>query len=370
MQFEPVQMLRPIGTRAHSFWDDLPRPIIGLAPMDGVGDQPFRHIQKKYGDPALVYTEFTSVDEICVARAANRLRTFLYDETQRPIIAQIFGAVPHHFYQVSILLCELGFDGIDINMGCPSRSVAQGGAGAALIRTPELAQEIVRATARGIADWQNGARLEDSRLGAAVIAEAANQRAGHCARNDRSRPIPVSVKTRIGYDEPVIERWMAALTAVAPAAIVVHGRTLKQRYSGYADWESISRAAEFVRPHGILFLGNGDVTARRDARQRAQSWGLDGVLIGRASLGNPFVFQEAAPDAGRYLAVAAEHAHLYEETYRRFARYHFPPMRKHLSAYARHAGLVDEDRRRLLRAESAAEAIALLQEAMYTPAVA
>ena len=346
-----------------NFWQTLPRPIIGLAPMDGASDHPFRYIQKKYGAPDLVYTEFTSVDEICVARRADRLRSFLYDDSQRPIVAQIFGSVPEHFYQVAILICELGFDGIDINMGCPSRSVTHGGAGAALICTPKLAQEIMYATQRGVRDWQNGAGIVDCpNLGAAIAVEVARQRTLHTNNADRLRPIPVSVKTRIGYDQPVVESWVPTLLEVEPAAIAIHGRTLKQRYSGQADWNAIGQAAEIVRPTATLFLGNGDIVSHTDAHRRVQKWGLDGVLIGRSSLGNPFVFHSSQPrPAAAYLTAATEHAEHYEACYQPYERYHFLPMRKHLSAYARHAGLTESQRRALLKTESADDAIALLQ---------
>src|SRR5262245_47814010 len=109
------------------FWSTLSQPIIGLSPMDGVSDHPFRQIQKKYGQPAVVYTEFTSVEGVC--HGADRLlKDFLFDESQRPIIGQIYGTTPEYFRQTSIVLCELGFDGIDINMGCPAKNVAHAGA--------------------------------------------------------------------------------------------------------------------------------------------------------------------------------------------------------------------------------------------------
>ena len=128
--------------------------------MNGVTDHPFRHIQKRYGCPDVVMTEFTPVGGIC-AGADAMLKDLLYDETQRPIVAQVYGNAPHNFHTAAIILCQLGFDGIDINMGCPSRAVASGGSGAALIRTPELAQQIIRETKRGVADWMNGKTIRD-----------------------------------------------------------------------------------------------------------------------------------------------------------------------------------------------------------------
>ncbi|MDQ5950783.1 MAG: hypothetical protein QG639_59, partial [Patescibacteria group bacterium] len=142
------------------FWRQLPLPIVGLSPMDGVTDQPFRFIQKKYGKPAVVITEFTSVEGVCHG-ASPLLKDFQFDESQRPVVAQIYGTTPDFFRQTAIILCELGFDGIDINMGCPAKNVAHSGAGAALIQTPDLAQEIIRAVQQGISEWKNGATVDN-----------------------------------------------------------------------------------------------------------------------------------------------------------------------------------------------------------------
>ncbi len=161
-----------------NLWDTLARPIVGLAPMDGISNHPFRHIQKKYGNPDLVYTEFTSVEALCHGDW-RWLRNFLYDESQRPLIAQIYGRTPKYFRQVAIMLCELGFDGIDINMGCPAKTVANGGCGAALIRTPDCAQAIIQATKEGVQDWCNGATTATcTRLFAALC--------GPCGRSART----------------------------------------------------------------------------------------------------------------------------------------------------------------------------------------
>ncbi len=134
-----------------TFWQTLPRPIIGLAPMNGVSDQPFRFIQKKYGNPMVLYTEFTAVERLRFGDP-GLFKDFLFDESQRPIIAQIYGHQPELFRHMALFACELGFDGIDINMGCPSHSIVHRGAGAGLIRTPDVAQAIVAATKAGVAD--------------------------------------------------------------------------------------------------------------------------------------------------------------------------------------------------------------------------
>ena len=278
-----------------TFWHTQPRPIIALAPMDGVTDQPFRHIQKRYGKPALMYTEFTNVEGLCYG-ATRLLRDFLFDETQRPIIAQIYGSTPEAYRQVAVILCELGFDGIDINMGCPAKNIASSGCGAALIRTPKLAQEIVRATQLGVRQWQDGMSARDCPDIKPRISNEVERRHALLPEAYRQRrAVPVSVKTRIGYDVPVVEPWMATLLETEPVAIGLHGRTLQQGYSGLADWEEIARAAELIHETPTLALGNGDVKSLADAYQRVEQYGVDGVLIGRAAFGNPYIFQGCEP---------------------------------------------------------------------------
>jgi len=349
--------------KTETFWHRLPRPIIGLAPMDGVSDQPFRHIQKKYGDPMLVYTEFTSVEMLCLGDA-RLLRHFLYDETQRPIIGQIYGRTPHYFYQVAILLCELGFDGIDINMGCPARTVAQTGSGAALIQTPQRAQAIIRATQRGVRDWQNGATVHDCpALSPAIAAEVARRQAQLPVPYQQRRTVPVSVKTRIGYDTPVVQEWIACLLEMEPVAIGLHGRTLQQGYAGAADWDAIARAAELTHVTDTLLLGNGDVASTADAHWRVVAYGVEGILIGRASYGNPFVFHSDTngSHAQRLSAIALEHAHLYEQAFWDADKYHFLPMRKHLGWYAKSMRAPKHVRAALLQTHDPHEVASVLQ---------
>jgi len=140
-----------------SFWSALPRPIIGLSPMDGVTDASFRAIVARQGKPDVTFTEFTHVHDICRGPEVC-LETLVYSEIERPMVAQLYGNNPDLFYQAAHAVCELGFDGLDINMGCPSKSVASSGSGAGLIRTPELARAIVQAARQGITDWRAATR--------------------------------------------------------------------------------------------------------------------------------------------------------------------------------------------------------------------
>ncbi|MEZ4860769.1 MAG: tRNA-dihydrouridine synthase [Caldilineaceae bacterium] len=364
--------------KSSTFWETLSRPLVALAPMDGVTDQPFRHIQKKYGNPMLMYTEFTSAEGLCLSNG-RLLRDLLFDELQRPIIAQIFGKTPHFFWQAAVVICELGFDGIDINMGCPAKNVAQGGSGAGLIRTPQLAQALVRATQQGVHDWRNGATAADCRDIAPRVAAQINERRRRLPLVYQARrPIPVSVKTRVGYDTPIIAEWLPYLLEVEPVAIGIHGRTLEQGYSGEASWEEIGKAVTLARSSGsaALILGNGDIQSLAQAQQRVDDYGVDGVLIGRATYGNPFFFQgereghtakEPAdgPAATQLAQVMVEHALLYEQCYQHYPKYQFQPMRKHLGWYARRMHGGKKLRVPLLQSNSAHEVIQILRDQAY-----
>ncbi|HEY4485410.1 MAG TPA: tRNA-dihydrouridine synthase family protein, partial [Nitrospiria bacterium] len=253
-----------------SFWNRLPWPIIGLAPMDGVTDAVFREMTARHGGPDISFTEFVSVERI-LSGYDPELAELRYTDFERPVIAQVFGTHPEAFYRIAQVLCELGFDGIDINMGCPSKTVARAGAGAGLIRTPDLAREILRRTRQGVMAWASGQKIEQAGLPASVLEDirrANSLRSGSPVEGNAEAPrkaIPVSVKTRLGYGCVVIDEWIPALLSETPAAITLHGRTLAQNYRGEADWDAIARAAELVRGTGTLILGNGDIRSAASA---------------------------------------------------------------------------------------------------------
>ena len=344
-----------------NFWQQISQPIIGLSPMDGVSDHPFRQIQKKYGNPAVVYTEFASVEGICRG-AVQLLKDFLYDETQRPIIGQIYGTTPKFFRQTAVLLCELGFDGIDLNMGCPAKNVAHSGAGAALIKTPDLAQKIIRQTKAGVEDWLQGSTANDlPDITTEIVAAVQAKHDALPAAYQEKRIVPVSVKTRVGYDQPVIEDWIPRLLELEPACIAIHGRTLRQQYSGLTDWERIGQAAELAKESTTLILGNGDVDSLATAQKRITEYDLAGVLIGRASMGNPYVFCPAKANDPSPFAIAVEHAQLFETTYQSHEWYSFLPMRKHLGWYVRSVPHASDIRVELLQANSSQEVQAVLE---------
>jgi tRNA-dihydrouridine synthase len=359
-----------------NFWDHLPHPIIGLSPMDGVTDAVFRLVVAQQGPADVSVTEFTSVRDICRG-PEFLLSSLLYSELERPVVAQLYGKDPDLFYRAAHVVAELGFDGLDINMGCPSRNVASSGSGAGLIRTPDLAHAILRAARQGLADWAAGQTLVAAGLKPARAEVVAAMNVRRSGRPDSPRRgIPLSVKTRLGYDSVVVERWITHLLEEEPAAIAVHGRTLEQMYRGQADWSAIGRAARLARGTRTLLLGNGDVRSLKEVICRVRESGVHGVLVGRGALGSPWFFRskEAArtacreggtPAAGTDMDLAERfgvmlgHARQFEDL---FGVERFPRLRKHLGWYCtgfRHAAAM---RDRMVRASSSADVGRLIAE--------
>ena len=373
---------------------NLKYPILGLSPMDGITDSAFRFITKKYGNPDLIFTEFEHVRALCTTE--NVLSTFDYDESQRPIVAQIYGKEPEYFYHAAKIVCELGFDGVDINMGCPAKNVASSGSGAALIKTPELAKEIVAAVKQGVKDWvENG---EITGVGAktlkAIVTRGVEQlphpnplpgegKVSPPGRGKRGgiirESIPVSIKTRIGYDTPVTEQWIQTLVETDPDWITVHGRTLKQMYSGQADWNEIKKAVNVAKTYEIPVLANGDIKTKEDFEKVLEITGAAGALIGRASWGNPWVFKQLrssvqlspfsresgkaegvsqGEDVRRTGGVLLEHAKKFVELNPDLKA--FSQLRKHFGWYIKGFDGAKELREKLVRSSSIEEVETLL----------
>lgn len=275
-----------------SFWSALPQPILGLAPMDGVTDATYRRVVASQGRPDITFTEFTNVSEICRA-PEHLLRSLIYSEAERPIVAQLYGKDPEQFYRAAQIVCELGFDGLDINMGCPSKNVAASGSGAALIRTPDLAHAIVRAARQGLEDWAAGQAIDTQGFKPARMEFIQTLNRGRSGvPTVPRRLLPLSIKTRLGFDCVVVERWVEHLLETAPAAITLHGRTLEQMYRGAADWSAIAEAAKLARGTDTLILGNGDLNSLVEAIRRTVETQVQGVLVGRGTWGAPWFFRE------------------------------------------------------------------------------
>ena len=314
------------------FWSKLKKPIMVLAPMADVTDPAFRRIVAKYGKPDVIWTEFVSADGMFLGgkKAYDLLvRDLTYSEEERPIIAQMFTSDPKRMKQAAELCNKLGFDGFDINMGCPDRSIEKQVAGSALIKHPELAQELILAAKEG---------------------------AGN---------MPVSVKTRIGYTKNEIENWLPNLLKAEPAVITLHARTRKELSKVPARWDVIKRAVE-IRDElksDTLIFGNGDVLSLEDAKKKAKESGCDGVMVGRGIFGNPWFFnkdvnrEELLPE--EILKVLVEHAHLYEEL---LSEKNFSVMKKHFKAYVTGWDGAKELRVKLMDTQNASEVEELVRE--------
>lgn len=271
--------------------------------MANVTDAAFRRIIAKYGKPDVMWTEFVSCEGLCSDRGRIKLLPDLwYDPTERPIVAQIFGSKPDQFYETAQFVKELGFDGVDINMGCPDRSINQQGSGVELMRDPSLASKIIRETIRG------------------------------------AHPLPVSVKTRIGYHRIEIDEWLPRLLDEDVSAITLHLRTRKELSGVLAHWEVIPHAVEIAdrqcgssRP---MIIGNGDVATLAQAHERAHINGVDGIMIGRGIFGNPWLFNQSRtsePSMRERLEVLGEHVALFDELLGTVKP--FEIMKKHFKAY-------------------------------------
>jgi len=247
-----------------NFWQKLKKPFFVLAPMADVTDMAFRQIIAECGKPGVFYTEMVSASGLCSEKGRPKLLPHLkYGENERPIIAQLFGSVPEHFYEAAKLVAELEFDGVDINMGCPSGKIIKQGSGSDLILNSELTQEIIKETKRG---------------------------AGN---------LPVSIKTRIGYNTIITEEWISKLIEARPDAIIVHGRTMKEASKVPAHWDEIGKAAKLCREAGIIIIGNGDVMSYSEGVRKAEQYGLDGIMIGRGIFQNPWFFNPAVNPADK-----------------------------------------------------------------------
>lgn len=314
-----------------NFWTDLPRPFFVLAPLANVTDPAFRRVIAKYSKPAgphVFWTEFVSADGLVLATPegkAKLMRDLVFSEAERPIVAQFFTATPEHMEKAAALAQELGFDGVDINMGCPDRTIEKQGAGAKLILNPELAVELVAAAKRGAPN------------------------------------LPVSVKTRLGYNKDILEEWLPKILAAEPAALTLHARTRKEMSKVAAHWERVKRAVEIRNELGsqTLILGNGDVKNIAEAHARVEETGCDGVMIGRGIFGTPWLFAEQEKSIEERLKVAVEHTELFEELLGDIKN--FAIMKKHFKAYVEGFEGAKELRIHMMEAKDVAEVKSIVE---------
>ncbi len=318
-----------------NFWKKLPKPFFALAPMADVTDMAFRRIIAKYsrhgevgGGPDVFWTEFVSADGLMSPGRAVLGYDLKFTEAEHPIVAQLFGSHLEKMEGAARLCQDLGFDGIDINMGCPDRSIEKQMCGAAMIKNPQLAREAIRAAKRGAPN------------------------------------LPISVKTRIGYNKNQLDEWVPELLAEGIAALAIHCRTRKEMSSVPARWEHVREAVEIRNRLGVdtLILGNGDVKNIDEAKQKVAETGCDGVMLGRAIFGNPWLFDQNKGEVplDEKLHVMVEHTKLFEELLGEIKS--FAIMKKHYKAYVHGFDGATELREKLMLAANAAEIAAIVDE--------
>jgi len=307
-------------------WTQLKKPIIGLAPMDGITDAAFREMVAKYSMPDVLFTEFVAVEGITHG-VSSLFKCFQRHKTETPIIAQLFGFDLKAFYKATFIAAELRFDGIDINMGCPDNNIMKRGGGGALIGKPEHAKNIVKVVKEAVNDWYEGKTLENAQIAPKIIEWIKSKTSPLSQKRNK---LPVTVKTRTGLDHEITQEWISQLLVVQPEAITLHGRTLLQMYKGLANWEEIGKAEALIHKTKTIFLGNGDIKTLDEARERAKTYKLDGVLIGRGTLGDPWFFSGKVATQKERFEAMREHSLLYLKYRPELKLY---PMRKHLAWY-------------------------------------
>lgn len=318
-----------------SFWSKLSKPFFVMAPMADVTDAAFRKLFLKRGAPDIFWTEFVSADGLYHTREVKKMKDeenplmgiLAKSEMERPIVAQIFSAKPEMISYAAKLVEELGFDGVDLNMGCPDRAVERQGAGAALVKDPKLAAELIRAA-------QQATRL------------------------------PVSVKTRVGYSREALDEWLTALLMENPAAITLHLRTRNEMSLVPADWELMKKAVEIrnrVNPK-VLLIGNGDVRDLEDARKKISESGCDGAMLGRSMFGNPWIFAGRKPEDTSLAEKLAALIELAEDFEKLVPKRNFSILKKHVKAFVAGFDGAAELRAKLMVAENAADLSATIAE--------
>ncbi|MGB8815664.1 MAG: tRNA-dihydrouridine synthase [Minisyncoccia bacterium] len=298
------------------------KPFFALAPMSDVTDIAFRQmIAKKSrhgkvgGGPDVFWTEFVSADGLASEEGRKHLIFNLkFSKNERPIVAQIFGSNPEKIKIASKIILDLGFDGLDINMGCPDRSVEKQGAGASLIKNPKLARKIIKSAIEGV-----------------------------------KGKIPVSVKTRIGYNTIEYKKWLSEIIKEDISALTIHLRTRKELSNVPAHWELAREIVDFIwsKKRDLILIGNGDIKTREEGIEFAQKSGFDGVMIGRGIFGNPWFFDSKKSGKGLSLALEGgslvttkeklktllEHIKIFDKELLKKGHKNFAVMKKHFKAY-------------------------------------
>lgn len=309
----------------------LPRPFFVLAPMDDVTDTVFRQIVVDAAKPDLFFTEFVNVDGLQSPGRDKLIKKLQFTTKEQPLIAQIWGKNLENFRRTAAELVEMGFAGIDLNMGCPDKTVVKNGCCSALINNRELASQIIKATQEGAAGR-----------------------------------VPVSVKTRVGFNH-VDMSWIEFLLEHNLDMLIVHGRTRKEMSEVPAHWDLIGQARELrdkISPN-TLIVGNGDVENRAHGLELAKKYGLDGIMIGRGIFRDPFAFAAESPwpayTKQQRIDLYRKHVELFAKTWAAGER-NIQTLNKFCKVYISDFDGAKEFRERLMTAKSTHELLSLLDQ--------
>jgi len=311
------------------FWDNLKKPILIQAPMEDVTDTVFRQIITKCGKPDVFFTEFTNVEGMCSAGRDKVGRRLKFTDAEHPIVAQIWGNNPKNYFETAKLIKNMGFDGIDINMGCPEKSVVKKGSCAALINNHPLAKEIISATREGAGG------------------------------------LPLSIKTRIGIKNIQTEEWANFLLGFNLDALIIHGRTAAEMSDVPAHWDEIGKVVDLKNKMKLktLIIGNGDVKDLNDAMEKYEKYKVDGVMIGRGIFDNLWIYNKKINPANisykEKLKLLIEHITLFDKTWGRTKN--FSIMKKFYKIYV--SGMPDarDFRMELMKFQTAQETLKFLR---------
>ncbi|HLS22698.1 MAG TPA: tRNA-dihydrouridine synthase [Pseudogracilibacillus sp.] len=312
-----------------NFWHKLPKPFFILAPMEDVTDVVFRHVIAEAARPDVFFTEFANTVSYCHPDGRDNVRgRLLFTEDEQPIVAHIWGDEPKYFRKMAHGMKEMGFQGIDINMGCPVQNVAAKGRGAGLINRPDVAAEIIEAT--------------------------------------KEAGLPVSVKTRLGYVD--VAEWRDWLTHLFKQDIVnlsIHLRTRKEMSKVPAHWElipDIKQLRDEIAPETLLTI-NGDIPDRQKGLELVEQYGVDGVMIGRGVFTNPFAF-EKEPKARTpvdYLQLLLLQLDLHDYYEDKFGPRPFKPLLRFFKIYVRDFRGASQLRHQLMDTENTDEVRAIVK---------
>ncbi len=314
----------------NNFWLKLKKPFMVLAPMDDVTDNAFRKLINETARPDVFFTEFTSADGLTSAGKKRVIQKLKYEEGQRPIVAQIWGNNPINMEKSAKIVAQLGFDGIDINMGCPIRAVVRKHAGAGMIGDYKLTKDVIEATRSGAGD------------------------------------IPLSIKTRLGITTNIATEWCEFLLEQKIDALTVHARTAKQMSTGGANWDEIGRVVTLknrVSPKTVI-IGNGDIKSYSNAWEMYQKHHVDGIMIGRGIFSDPWVFSKNQQEHTReeYLTLLKKHLAYFiqENPDPEILKRRYPAMKKYFKIYITGFRGANDLRQRLLETNSPEEVMKLV----------